>query len=249
MKGLVKKKPLLTCPKEYSVKFYFNDPPDLQPPVLSIYNLNFGFEDPLLVNVDFEIDLTSRIAIVGPNGSGKSTFLKLLAGEIEINEPNRGELKMNRRLRIGRFNQHSSEHLTCNETATQYIMRLFNLPPEKARRELGRFGLNSAAHVIQMKDLSGGQKARVALVELSLGRPDVLILDEPTNNLDIESIDALINAINEYKGGVVLVSHNEHLIRNTNCTLYILEDGAIAKINGGFEEYRNHVLDKVDSLI
>lgn len=92
-------------------------------------------------------------------------------------------------------------------------MRLFDLPYEKARKQLGTFGLSSHAHTIKMMDLSGGQKARVALAELCLMAPDVVILDEPTNNLDIESIDALADAINDYKGGVIIVSHDERLIR------------------------------------
>lgn len=132
---------------------------------------------------------------------------------------------------IGRFDQHSGEHLTAEETAAEYLQRLFNLPHEKARKALGTFGLISHAHTIRMKDLSGGQKARVALAELCLSAPDVLILDEPTNNLDIESIDALADAINEYKGGVIIVSHDERLVRETDCTLYVIEDQTINEVN------------------
>jgi ATP-binding cassette subfamily F protein 1 len=117
--------------------------------------------------------LSSRIAIVGPNGVGKSTFLKLLVGDLE---PVKGEQLKNHRLRIGRFDQHSGEHLTAEETPTEYLIRLFNLPYEKARKQLGTFGLAGHAHTIKMKDLSGGQKARVALAELCLNAPDVLIL-------------------------------------------------------------------------
>jgi ATP-binding cassette, subfamily F, member 1 len=96
-------------------------------------------------------------------------------------EPNKGHQKRNHRLRIGRFDQHSGEHLTAEETPSEYLIRLFNLPYEKARKQLGTFGLVSHAHTIKMKDLSGGQKARVAMAELCLAAPDVLILDEPTN--------------------------------------------------------------------
>lgn len=117
--------------------------------------------------------------------------------------------------------------MTAEESAAEYLQRLFDLPHEKARKALGSFGLISHAHTIKMKDLSGGQKARVALAELCLSAPDVLILDEPTNNLDIESIDALAEAINEYKGGVIIVSHDERLIRETACTLYVIEDQTI----------------------
>lgn len=152
------------------------------------------------------------------------------------------------------------------------MQRLFNLPHEKARKALGSFGLVSHAHTIQMKDLSGGQKARVALAELCLSAPDVLILDEPTNNLDIESIDALAEAINEYKGGVIIVSHDERLIRETECTLYVIEDQTINEVNndehyqfklnlkkniffcfkqieGDFDDYRKEVLDSLGEIV
>lgn len=239
---------LLSRPKDYIVKFNFPDPPPLQPPILGLINTTFNFEGqkPLFVNVDFGIDLQTRIAIVGPNGVGKSTFLKLLVGDLE---PKIGEQRKNYRLHIGRFDQHSGEHLTAEESPSEYLMRLFNLPYEKARKQLGTFGLASHAHTIRMKDLSGGQKARVALAELCLGAPDVLILDEPTNNLDIESIDALADAINDYKGGVIIVSHDERLIRETNCSLYVIEDQTINEVDGDFDDYRKEVLDQLGEII
>ncbi|CRK93952.1 CLUMA_CG007479, isoform A [Clunio marinus] len=239
---------LLSKPKDYIVKFNFPDPPPLQPPILGLHNCTFNFDGQksLFVKVDFGIDLTSRIAIVGPNGVGKSTFLKLLVGDLE---PREGEQKKNHRLHIGRFDQHSGEHLTAEENPSEYLMRLFNLPYEKARKQLGTFGLASHAHTIKMKDLSGGQKARVALAELCLGAPDVLVLDEPTNNLDIESIDALADAINDYKGGVIIVSHDERLIRETNCSLYVIEDQTINEVDGDFDDYRKEVLDSLGEII
>ncbi|XP_061386017.1 ATP-binding cassette sub-family F member 1 [Musca vetustissima] len=239
---------LLEKPKEYIVKFRFPEPSQLQPPILGLHNVTFAFEGqkPLFINTDFGIDLTSRVAIVGPNGVGKSTFLKLLLGELE---PQKGEQRKNHRLRVGRFDQHSGEHLTAEESAAEYLQRLFNLPHEKARKALGSFGLVSHAHTIKMKDLSGGQKARVALAELCLSAPDVLILDEPTNNLDIESIDALAEAINEYEGGVIIVSHDERLIRETGCTLYVIEDQTINEIDGDFDDYRKEVLDALGEIV
>ena len=239
---------LLEKPKEYIVKFRFPEPSQLQPPILGLHNVTFAFEGqkPLFINVDFGIDLTSRVAIVGPNGVGKSTFLKLLLGELE---PQKGEQRKNHRLRVGRFDQHSGEHLTAEESAAEYLQRLFNLPHEKARKALGSFGLISHAHTIKMKDLSGGQKARVALAELCLSAPDVLILDEPTNNLDIESIDALAEAINEYEGGVIIVSHDERLIRETGCTLYVIEEQSINEIDGDFDDYRKEVLDALGEVV
>lgn len=239
---------LLERPKEYIVKFRFPEPSQLPPPILGLHNCTFAFEGqkPLFINVDFGIDLTSRVAIVGPNGVGKSTFLKLLLAELE---PQKGEQRKNHRLRVGRFDQHSGEHLTAEESAAEYLQRLFNLPHEKARKALGSFGLVSHAHTIKMKDLSGGQKARVALAELCLSGPDVLILDEPTNNLDIESIDALAEAINEYEGGVIIVSHDERLIRETGCTLYVIEEQTINEIEGEFDDYRKEVLDALGEVV
>lgn len=239
---------LLSKPKEYIVKFRFPEPSQLQPPILGIHNVTFGYPDqkPLFIKADFGIDLTSRVAIVGPNGVGKSTFLKLLLGELQ---PQIGEQRKNHRLRVGRFDQHSGEHLTAEETAAEYLQRLFNLPHEKARKALGSFGLVSHAHVIKMKDLSGGQKARVALAELCLSGPDVLILDEPTNNLDIESIDALAEAINDYEGGVIIVSHDERLIRETGCTLHVIEEQTINEIDGDFDDYRKEVLDSLGEIV
>ncbi|XP_014281650.1 ATP-binding cassette sub-family F member 1 [Halyomorpha halys] len=239
---------LLQKPKDYIVKFSFPDPPPLQPPILGLHNVDFGYPDQNLLfrQVDFGIDLSSRVAIVGPNGVGKSTFLKLLTSDLA---PHRGEVKKNHRLHIGRFDQHSGEHLTAEETPAEYLMRLFNLPYETARKVLGTFGLSSHAHIIKMKDLSGGQKARVALAELCQTAPDVLILDEPTNNLDIESIDALAEAIVEFKGGVIIVSHDERLIRETECNLWVIEDQTINEVDGDFDDYRKELLESLGEVI
>ncbi|KAF5301490.1 hypothetical protein FQR65_LT08793 [Abscondita terminalis] len=239
---------LLQKPREYIVKFSFPDPPPLQPPILGLHNVTFAYpgQKPLFRNTDFGIDLNSRVAIVGPNGVGKSTFLNLLTGDIQ---PLQGEVRKNHRLHIGKFDQHSGEHLTAEETPAEYLMRLFDLPYEKARKQLGTFGLVSHAHTIKMKDLSGGQKARVALAELCLNAPDVVILDEPTNNLDIESIDALADAINDYKGGVIIVSHDERLIRETECTLFIIEDQTINEVDGDFDDYRKELLESLGEVV
>uniref|UniRef100_A0A3Q1GZZ9 ATP-binding cassette sub-family F member 1 n=1 Tax=Acanthochromis polyacanthus TaxID=80966 RepID=A0A3Q1GZZ9_9TELE len=191
---------LLKRPKEYTVKFTFPNPPPLSPPILGLHSVDFGYEGqkPLFKNVDFGIDMDSRICIVGPNGVGKSTLLLLLTGKLN---PTKGEMRKNHRLKVGFFNQQYADQLNMEETATEYLMRNFNLPYQDGRKCLGRFGLESHAHTIQISKLSGGQKARVVFAELACRQPDVLILDEPTNNLDIESIDALSEAINEYKGG------------------------------------------------
>jgi ATP-binding cassette subfamily F protein 1 len=255
------KKELLPKPKEYLVKFRFPEPPPLNPPVLGAYELTFAYpnREPLFDGLNFGIDMKSRIAIVGPNGVGmgiysfsflsfflfslgKSSFLKLLMNVIE---PTRGEIRRNHRLRIGRFDQHAGEQFDLEITAVEHLRKSFNMSEQDTRKSLGSVGLPGRAHLIKMKDLSGGQKARVALSDLIARAPDVLILDEPTNNLDIESIDALAEAINDFQGGVIIVSHDERLIRETNCQLWVIEHKKINEIDGNFDDYRKELLDSL----
>jgi ATP-binding cassette subfamily F protein 1 len=127
-------------------------------------------------------------------------------------------------LKIGWFDQHSNEVLNGETSPIEYLSVKFQIDIQEARKNLGRVGLPGQSHTVKIKDLSGGQKSRVALAELALGEPDILILDEPTNNLDIESIHALAEAIEEYGGGVLMVTHDERLIRATNCQLWIVEN-------------------------
>lgn len=235
---------LLPRPKDYVVKFDFPNPAPLSPPVLGLIDVDFSYDkkDFLFKKLNFGIDMKSRVAIVGPNGVGKSTFLKLLTGDIE---PTTGEMRKNHRLRIGKYNQHSADQLNLDESAVEYLQRLFNIQYQDARKMLGRFGLASHAHTIKIRDLSGGQKSRVALADLRSRQPDVLILDEPTNNLDIESNDALADAINAFEGGVVIVSHDERLIRETDCQLWVVEDQTLNEIEGDFDEYRRELLESL----
>ncbi|XP_014442468.1 ATP-binding cassette sub-family F member 1 [Tupaia chinensis] len=239
---------LLKRPKEYTVRFTFPNPPPLSPPVLGLHGVTFGYEGQktLFKNLDFGIDMDSRICIVGPNGVGKSTLLLLLTGKLT---PTRGEMRKNHRLKIGFFNQQYAEQLHMEETPTEYLQRSFNLPYQDSRKCLGRFGLESHAHTIQICKLSGGQKARVVFAELACREPDVLILDEPTNNLDIESIDALGEAINEYKGAVIVVSHDARLITETNCQLWVVEEQSVSQIDGDFEDYKREVLEALGEVM
>ena len=261
---------LLTKKKEYKVKFKFSDPGELQPPILQMEDVtfkypgsntwifgkanatknqrvNFGIDMPSRTDSDdVQACSSSRVAILGPNGVGKSTFLKLLAREIE---PTEGRVTGNPLAKIAKFDQHSGEHLPPTETPTHFLMRRFNLQEQDARKQLGSFGLDGKAHTIECGKLSGGQKSRVALCELALSAPHVLILDEPTNNLDLESIDALAKALNEYKGGVVVVTHDERLIVETNCVLFVVEDKNIYELEGDFDDYRLEILQALGENI
>ena len=137
-----------------------------------------------------------KVTLVGPNGVGKSTFLKLITQNIE---PTSGEVIVHNQLVIGKYDQHSSDQLDLSKDPTSYLCGKYNMQQQDVRKLLGQFGLESKAHLVVMKNLSGGQKSRVAFVDASLKRPHLLVLDEPTNNLDIESIGALADAIKIYK--------------------------------------------------
>ncbi|KAK6023589.1 ABC transporter, ATP-binding protein [Ostertagia ostertagi] len=233
--------------KEYQVKFSFPETDKLAPPILGLHDVTFGYGDSILFkNVDFGVDMDSRIAIVGPNGVGKSTLLKLLTGRIK---PLQGELTKHRQVKIGWFDQHANEALNIEQTPIEYLSTKFNIDYQSARKNLGTVGLAGHAHTVKIKDLSGGQKSRVALAELALGEPDMLILDEPTNNLDIESIDALATAITSFGGGVVMVTHDERLVRATECTLWIVENQEVTEIDGDFDTYKKEVLDALGETL
>nr|QUF59462.1 ATP-binding cassette transporter Abcf1 [Brachionus angularis] len=241
-------KELLKKPKDYIVKFKFPEPNQLSPPILGLKNVSFKYDNQsyLFKTIDFAIDMTSRVAIVGPNGVGKSTLLKLLLGDIQ---PTSGELIRNRFLKIGRYDQHSSDQFDLTLTPVEHLRKSYNLDYQECRKRLGTVGLAGFAHEVKIADLSGGQKARVALCDLACKAPDVIILDEPTNNLDIESIDALADAITQYKGGVIIVSHDERLIRETDCHLYSIENQDVFALRGDFDDYRKDLLESLGEEI
>lgn len=237
-------KELLKRPKDYVVKFKFPEPNDLSQPILGLKNVSFKYDGqlPLFKNLDFGIDMSSRVCIVGPNGVGKSTLLKLLLGDIL---PTDGEVIRNRFLKIGRYDQHSADQFDLNLTPVEHLRSAYNLDYQECRKRLGSTGLAGFAHEIKIQNLSGGQKARVALCDLACKAPDVIILDEPTNNLDLESIDALSDAIKSWNGGVICVTHDERLIRETGCELYIIENQEVNRMDGDFEDYRKELLEEL----
>ncbi|KAI4379305.1 hypothetical protein MLD38_005622 [Melastoma candidum] len=212
--------PVQEAPKkwrDYSVEFHFPEPTELTPPLLQLIEVSFSYPnrpDFRLSNVDVGIDMGTRVAIVGPNGAGKSTLLNLLAGDLV---PTEGEVRRSQKLRIGRYSQHFVGLLTMDETPVQYLLRLHpdqeGLSKQKAMRaKLGKFGLPSHNHLTPIQKLSGRQKARVLFTSISMSKAHILLLDEPTNHLDMQSIDTLADVLDEFTGGVVLVSHDSRLI-------------------------------------
>lgn len=246
--------PLAEAPqkwRDYTVEFHFPEPTELTPPLLQLIEVSFSYpnrEDFRLSNVDVGIDMGTRVAIVGPNGAGKSTLLNLLAGDLV---PTEGEVRRSQKLRIGRYSQHFVDLLTMDETAVQYLLRLHPdqegpSKQEAVRAKLGKFGLPSHNHLTPIAKLSGGQKSRVVFTSISMSKPHILLLDEPTNHLDMQSIDALADALDEFTGGVVLVSHDSRLISRV-CEdeevseIWVVENGTVMSFPGTFDEYKEEL--------
>ncbi|XP_042470379.1 ABC transporter F family member 4-like [Zingiber officinale] len=241
--------------RDYSVVFHFPEPTELTPPLLQLIEVSFSYpnrEDFRLSNVDVGIDMGTRVAIVGPNGAGKSTLLNLLAGDLV---PTEGEVRRSQKLRIGRYSQHFVDLLIMEENPVQYLLRLHPdqegfSKQEAVRAKLGKFGLPSHNHLTPIAKLSGGQKARVVFTSISMSRPHILLLDEPTNHLDMQSIDALADALQEFTGGVILVSHDSRLISRVcedeeKSEIWVVEDGTVRKFPGSFEEYKEDLLKEI----
>uniref|UniRef100_A0A1D1XTG0 ABC transporter F family member 4 n=1 Tax=Anthurium amnicola TaxID=1678845 RepID=A0A1D1XTG0_9ARAE len=241
--------------RDYTVEFHFPEPTELTPPLLQLIEVSFAYPnrpDFRLSDVDVGIDMGTRVAIVGPNGAGKSTLLNLLAGDLQ---PVEGEVRRSQKLRIGRYSQHFVDLLTMEETPVQYLLRLHPdqegfSKQEAVRAKLGKFGLPSHNHLTPIAKLSGGQKSRVVFTSISMSKPHILLLDEPTNHLDMQSIDALAEALEEFTGGVVLVSHDSRLIYRVcedeeKSQIWIVENGTVSVFDGTFEDYKDDLLKQI----
>ncbi|XP_009788997.1 ABC transporter F family member 1 [Nicotiana tabacum] len=221
--------------------FRFTDVGKLPPPVLQFSEVAFGYtpENLIYKNLDFGVDLDSRIALVGPNGAGKSTLLKLMIGDLF---PTDGMVKRHNHLKIAQYHQHLAEKLDMDMSALQYMMREYpGNEEEKMRAAIGRFGLTGKAQVMAMKNLSDGQRSRVIFAWLAYRQPHMLLLDEPTNHLDIETIDSLAEALNEWDGGMVLVSHDFRLINQVAHEIWVCENQAVTRWEGDIMDFKKHL--------
>ncbi|KAJ8368104.1 hypothetical protein SKAU_G00081320 [Synaphobranchus kaupii] len=226
--------------KESEVTLRFPDNFEkLSPPVLQLDEVEFYYSPAqrLFTGLCVSADLESRICIVGENGAGKSTVLKLLMGELT---PVSGIRQAHRNLKIGYFSQHHVDQLDLNVCSVELLLNKFpGRPEEEYRHQLGGYGITGELATRPVASLSGGQKSRVAFAQMTMPCPNFYILDEPTNHLDMETIEALAKALHKFKGGVVLVSHDERLIRLVCKELWVCEGGKIRRVDGGFDEYRD----------
>ena len=232
----------ITAPEEAKkVVFTFPEPEELSPPIINIEGGAVGYGGPpILRKLSLRIDQDDRIALLGRNGEGKSTLSKLLAGKLA---PCEGKMTKSSKLRIGYFAQHQVDELHIDETPLQHVMRL--RPAEgqpKLRARLASFGLMAEQAETVVGRLSGGQKARLSLLLATLDAPHLLILDEPTNHLDIESREALVEALTEYSGAVILVSHDMHLLSLVADRLWLVKGGAVTPYTEDLEAYRRQLL-------
>jgi ATP-binding cassette subfamily F protein 3 len=244
----LEKMPILEAPEsEYSVHFKFPDVEKLSPPIVQMTDVSFGYtpDKPLLRNVDLDVQLDSRIGIVGPNGAGKTTVLKLLIGKLT---PTKGLISQNPRLRIGFFAQHHVDALDLNTSAVSFMSKNFpGKPDEEYRRHLGAFGITGMTGLQKMELLSGGQKSRVAFACLSLQNPHILVLDEPSNHLDIEAMDALSQALQQFQGGVLMVSHDVTMLQSVCTSLWVCDNGTVEKFPGDVQAYKKRITAQADA--
>jgi len=240
-----------------SYDFVFPDSEKISPPVMAFANVSFSYsgkkEDHLYEGLELGVDLDSRIALVGPNGAGKSTLLKLMLQQIE---PTVGEVKRNGKLRIGHYNQHSEAVLDLEKTPLQFLNELYpegvvtsagktKMEDAQWRGKLGSFGITGEFQTRKMKTMSDGYRTRVVMLLIALVNPHVLLLDEPTNHLDMECIDALARAINNFSGGLVLVSHDFRLIGQVAKEIWVCDKKTIAKWKGDIQSYKKHLKKEV----
>jgi ATP-binding cassette subfamily F protein 3 len=246
VKMLEKMQPI-TAPEEARFhRFGFPQPEELSPPIVSMEGVSIGYGDrAVLRRLNLRIDQDDRIALLGRNGQGKSTLSKLLAERLGTME---GKITRSSKLRVGYFAQHQVDELVLNETPIDHIRRLRpDEGPARLRARLAGFGLMEAQAETKVGQLSGGQKARLSLLIATIDAPHLLVLDEPTNHLDIESREALSEALNDYTGAVVLVSHDMHLLGLVADRLWLVNEGAVSAYEGDLDDYRRFLMTGDDT--
>ena len=244
IKILEKMKPIVIEEDQKIPKFKFEDVSKFSPPLVTLDQASVGYNEiEVLKNINIQINPDDRVGLLGVNGEGKSTFSKLIAKKINLIK---GHLQIPKKLKIGYFAQHQLDELRADETPFQHLyLKLNKEIPSKIRARLGSAGFTPETMDLEVRRLSGGQKARLLLLLVVIEKPDLLILDEPTNHLDIESREALIMALNDYKGSLILVSHDAFLVERLVDRLLIIKDGNVSEFSGDIHDYRKLILNNI----
>ena len=244
LKAIAKLPPVAAVIEEHVTPFVLPSPErPLAPPLLRLEGAAVGYGGPpVLKRLDLRLDIDDRIGLLGVNGAGKSTFAKLVAGALK---PEAGKLHRSPRLKVGWFHQHQIEAMDPTDTPLEIIRRVLPEETEARRRaRLAQFGLGYEKVETKVANLSGGERARLLLNLVALEAPHLLILDEPTNHLDIDSRRALLDALNDYEGAVILITHDRSLMELVADRLWLAADGTIRPFDGDMDEYAAFVLDR-----
>ena len=222
--------------------FSFREPESLPNPLLKMEKVSAGYADRIILDsIKLNLVPGSRIGLLGRNGAGKSTLIKLLAGELN---PVSGEIGLAKGIKLGYFAQHQLEFLRADESPIQHLARLAPQEMEQKLRDyLGGFGFQGDKVTENTERFSGGEKARLVLALIVWQRPNLLLLDEPTNHLDLDMRQALTEALIEFEGALVVVSHDRHLIRSTTDDLYLVHGGKVEPFDGDLEDYQQWLTD------
>jgi ATP-binding cassette subfamily F protein 3 len=245
IKALERMEPIAAAAEDPSLTFDFPSPDELRPPLITLNDAEVGYvaDTPVLSQLDLRIDPDDRIALVGRNGNGKTTLARLLAGQLS---PSQGGIQHSSKVRVGYFAQHQIEDLVIDETPFQHMTRMLpDAKPGAVRSQLGRFGFSGDMANREVGQLSGGERARLALALITRDAPHILLLDEPTNHLDVDAREALVQALAQFSGAVIIVSHDRHLLELTADRLVLVADGMAKEFSGTLDDYQDLVMGRV----
>ncbi|PTD22038.1 ABC-F family ATP-binding cassette domain-containing protein [Sphingomonas fennica] len=244
VKALAKMEPIAALVEDPTMSFDFPSPENgLKPPLITLDLAAVGYGDrTILSRLNLRLDPDDRIALLGRNGNGKTTLARLLAAQLV---PMEGTVTTAGRMRVGYFTQYQVEELDAADTPLQHMSRLMpDAKPAAVRAQLGRFGFSGDKATIEVGKLSGGERARLALALITRDAPHMLILDEPTNHLDVDAREALVQALNDYEGAVVVVSHDRHMLELTADRLVLVDGGTAREFAGTLDDYTDLVLGR-----
>ena len=243
-KMLARMQPIAALADDPSLTFDFPSPSELRSPMIVLDGAAVGYGEapPVLKRLNLRIDADDRIALLGRNGNGKTTLARLLAAQLA---PREGSIGAPGKMTVGYFTQYQVEELAVGETPLELMSRAMDgKTPGAVRAQLGRFGFSGPRAAQVVEKLSGGERARLALALITRDAPHLLILDEPTNHLDVDAREALIQALNDYSGAVILISHDRHMVELTADRLILVDHGTAREYAGSIEDYIDFVLGR-----